>query len=274
MPAQILYRSSNPYEDSVEIEAAKQAGFNVIFRRTDCKPGLVISRYSCLPYFKELEEDLKVLGANLINSYSQHKYIADFEYYHDIEEFTAKTYFALDHIEQPIKKGQKFVLKGKTNSKKQKWNTLMLAEGWSEVVRIYCELSSDELIGPQGVIIREYLPLKQLGKSDITGIPFTNEHRVWFLGSKMLHHSYYWSIAPDEVISSANINLAGKELAQKVANIISKRVNFFVLDIAEKEDGSWCLIEVNDGQCSGLPFDSDILMYSRLAEELKVFSPI
>lgn len=268
---QMLYRVSNPYLDQIEIEAAKKAGFNIIFRRTDCKEGLVVARYSCLPYYQELEEDLGVLDAWLINSYAQHKYIANFEYYDDIAKFTAKTYFALDQIKQPIRKDQNFVLKGRTNSRKHKWNTCMLSKGWDDTVRIYCELMEDPFIGPQGVIIREYLPLKKLGVSDITGQPYTNEYRFWFLGNRMLNLSYYWSIAPDEVINSAKMNGEGMRFAQNVANIISKRVNFFVLDIAELEDGSWKLIEVNDGQMSGLPFDSDILMYTNLFEELKTF---
>jgi hypothetical protein len=35
---------------------------------TDC----VIGRYSVLPFYKELEEDLKINGSSLINTFKQH----------------------------------------------------------------------------------------------------------------------------------------------------------------------------------------------------------
>lgn len=266
----VLYRVSNPLDDALEIDAIKKAGFSCKYLRTDCRNSTVISRYSCLPYFKELENDLANQNCSLINSYKQHKYIADFEYYHDIEKFTAKTYFNLSDVP----KEKSYVLKGRTNSRKQKWDTQMFARNWADVVRIYSELCSDSLIGPQGVIIREFLPLRQLGKSDITGVPYLNEFRFWFLGNKLLHHSYYWSIAPEEVINSAQINWKAFTFAQDVADIISKKVNFFVLDIAEKEDKEWVLIEVNDAMCSGLPFDIDIVLYEKLYQELKTFQPV
>lgn len=270
---QILFRSSGG-DDEYEIREAEKAGFTVVFRRSYLKSGLCVARYSCLPYYKELEDDLLHNNCYLINSYNQHRYIANFEYYYDVIDYTAKTYFALDQIDQPIKKDTKFVLKGRTDSRKQKWSTQMLAQGWDNVVRIYSELCQDSLIGSQGIIIREYLPFKQLGQSDITGQPYINEFRFWCLGNKILHYGYYWSIAPDEVIATAKIGSEGIEFAQKIAEIVSLKTNFFVLDIAEKEDGKWALIEINDGQMSGLPFDEDVVMYEKLFAELLTFKPI
>lgn len=268
MHNQILYRMSSDTEfDKLEINSATKAGFNVIFRRTELKPGLVISRYSCLPYYKELEDDLSVIGAKLINSYSQHRYIANFDYYRDIEKFTAKTYFNLSDVP----KEGKYVLKGKTNSRKQEWNTRMYSDNWNKTVNIYCELSKDSLIGSQDIIIRDYLPLKILGVNDITGQPFANEWRLWFLGSQLIWLSYYWSIAPPETIFKQKIDEKALTMASECAKIIACNTNFFVLDIAELKDGSWKVIEVNDGQMSGLPFKQDTAMYNRLFRELSTF---
>ena len=61
----------------------------------------------------------------------------------------------------------------------------------------------------------------------------------------------------------------GLAFADKVAAIASENADFFVLDIAEKEDGGWILIEVNDGQQSGLSENDPDVLFSNLAKSLR-----
>ena len=48
------------------------------------KNKLVIGRYSCVPYYQDLEKELLLLNSKLINSYEQHLYIASMAYIKDI----------------------------------------------------------------------------------------------------------------------------------------------------------------------------------------------
>jgi len=52
-------------------------------------------------------------------------------------------------------------------------------------------------------------------------------------------------------------------LVDTLMTIVSPHVNFYVLDIAQTAFGNWILIEINDGQMSGLSEnDPDRLYYN------------
>jgi hypothetical protein len=53
---------------------------------------LVIGRYSVLPFYREVEADLAVNGCKLINSFAQHCWIANFEYYRHFKDVTPETW--------------------------------------------------------------------------------------------------------------------------------------------------------------------------------------
>jgi len=60
-------------------------------------------------------------------------------------------------------------------------------------------------------------------------MPLTKEFRIFFLDGEPLQEFYYWEVA--------------------------KKINsrFFAMDIAKVENGGWTIIELGDGQVSGLP---------------------
>src|SRR3990167_6819334 len=114
MTVKILFRQTLAEEN--EFETAKKY-FEVIESRSLVRPGdKIICRYSALPYYEELEKDVLLLGGTLINSYKQHRYVADIsEWDWDLEEFTPKTYFQYDDVKMWDQ--HSFVIKGKTNSR-------------------------------------------------------------------------------------------------------------------------------------------------------------
>ncbi len=105
----------------------------------------VICRYSCLPYIKELEEDLAHYGSKMINSYSQFQYIANFDYYPDVADYTFETWFD-DFGHVPYDEEGPFVLKGRTNSMKRKWKDMMYAKNREDAIKVYCRLMDDDMI--------------------------------------------------------------------------------------------------------------------------------
>jgi len=227
---------------------------------------LVVGRYSVLPYYKELCIDLEYRNSELVNSFSQHLYIVNMRWYTDIIQYTPKTYFWDDIISIPD--NIPLIVKGNINSKKFEWKNKMFAENKKRAITIACDLHNDSLIGEQDIIFKEYVPLKTFEKG-INDLPFTNEWRVFFYKSKALCSGYYWSISENaEDINRQNIPNDALQLAQTCANIISNNVNFFTIDVAEKEDGGWIVIEVNDGQMSGMCLCDPDVLYSRLKIEL------
>jgi ATP-grasp domain, R2K clade family 3 len=264
MHVSILFRNTIREED--EFEVAKKY-FPVRTSRCDCVDSLVIGRYSCLPFYKELVKDLSYHNSSLINSYDQHLWISNFEYYNVLQDYTFESWdsrsFPYSNYDGPL------VVKGKTNSKKHHWNSMMFANNRREAAEVATRLQQDNLIAGQELIYRKYVPLVtyEVGINDLA---FTNEHRCFFLGEKLIAHSYYWTEADDV---SHTLSDEGMEFALKIAKIASKYTNFFVLDIGEKAEGGWILVEVNDGQMCGLSMIDPDVLYFNLSEALDTWRP-
>ena len=153
----------------------------------------------------------------------------------------------------------------------------MVSPNRKRAIEIMCELKNDSLIGEQDIIFRKYIPLQTFGVG-VNGMRFTNEWRCFFLGNKLLTFVYYWSNSfPKENIENFTQYIemflfdGGLEIAENAADIISKKTNFFVLDVARAENGNWYVVEANDGQMSGLNGTNIHSFYQLLKEEIKNF---
>ena len=226
------------------------------------KNNLVIGRYSTLPYYEEVYISLKINQSYLINSIEEHLYIANImNWYEDLKQFTPKTYTEWGNLPE----NGKWIVKGKTNSRKQHWNTHMFADGREKLLKVIRLLMEDVMLSEQGLVIREYTPLKKLDEG-INGLPIVKEWRLFYLKENFIAGGFYWSNFYDELKDKHNLSIPNQlfKFANKVAKIVSKKTNFFVLDIAQKEDGEYILIEINDGQQSGLSTIDPTYFYGQL----------
>lgn len=251
----ILFRKD--YSTEEELEIAKLY-FDVVEYRSDVPSNsLVIGRYSTLPYYRELEYDLKSNGSELVNTYEQYNWIANFDWYEALKEFTFETWFRAQDIPDD---GTQFVVKGRTNSRKHEWDRLMKADTKKKAIEIMIALSEDSLIAPQGVVFRRYEPLVTF-EIGLNGLPITNEYRCYFYNGVLLSCGYYWTMAKD---INREISNEGLEFAMKVAAVAKEYSNFFVIDVGEKQSGGWVLIEMNDAQMSGLSENDAHILYNNL----------
>lgn len=259
----ILFRKELATEP--ELAVAKKFFPVVEYRSEVPKNSLVIGRYSTLPYYAELEQDLRNVGSQLINSHRQHRWIADFDWYEDLQSLTPQTWFRAHELPND---GTQFIVKGKTNSRKFEWNTLMFAKDKDDAIRIMIELTKDPLIGPQGIVFRRYIPLVtyELGIKDL---PFTNEWRFFFYKGEVISYAYYWSTA---INIERTLSYEGLAFAKQVAAIAKEHCPFFVIDIAETTAGGWTLIEINDAQSSGLSENDAETLYKNLKQAITLIS--
>lgn len=259
MDYSILFRRGINLEHEDEFRIAQQY-FNVVELRSACpRDQIIIGRYSTLPYYDELYSDLQSVNSRLINSPREHRWIANFEYYEALKNYTAETWTDFDFYK--CNHPGPFVLKGRTNSRKGQWATHMFAQDKKQAAILASELMNDPLIGPQGVLYRKYVPLVTL-ETGINGLPFANEWRLFYYKNKLLEYGYYWTQAEEP--QKASLPNEGFRFADEVARLASQFTTFFVLDIAEKQSGGWLLVEVNDGQQSGLSFNDAQVLYSSL----------
>lgn len=252
----ILFRESEETkQEFYELQNISLKYFNnfdlVRFRSGIPLYSIVFGRYSVLPFYKELDDELYIIkNSHLINSYDQHKYIANMKWYHDIFNITPKTIFNCGWSNVP-EFHDGWVIKGLTNSRKFQWDTHMYAKDRKSLKNIIKILLDDPFIKDQGLAIREYIPLETY-EIGINNMRFTNEWRFFFLNNKIIDYGFYWSTINDKNIIPKDIDIEGKKLAQIAANIISKKVPFFVVDVAKTRSGEWIVIEINDAQMSGL----------------------
>lgn len=257
----ILFRHS--LEEEGEFNVAQEIWRDSIFEYRSQIPenSLVVCRYSALPYYEELEKELRLNGSSLINSYRAHKYIANMEWaFGDLNDLTPQTWDNWSNLPD-----DSFVVKGRTNSRKFQWKTHMFAETRADVPNIAARLMDDTLVREQGIVVRRYHPLKKLGEG-INKLPITNEWRFFVLDGKIISSGFYWSIideydtqeAPREAIEIVN------ETIEKIPDYL----RFVVIDVAQQENEDWIVIELNDGQMSGLSFNDPKILYSNILKNL------
>lgn len=260
----ILYRRIDQSEN--ESEAMKRY-FNVVHQRALIpSDSLVFGRYSVLPFYKELEKDVNLLGSKMLIPYSEHRFIADLKEWYSVlgPEITPRTW---DRLESLPEKGP-FILKGETNSKKDQWKELMYAETKRDAVRIYLKLQEDSLIGQQKIYIREFVKLKTFFNS-INGMPVTEEYRCFCYNGEILCSSFYWSSFSDEVGPKILPHNAAEYIENLVLPELSPYCKFVVVDIGIKENCEPIVIELNDPQMSGLSLIDPNEFYFELNHKLK-----
>ena len=254
----LLFRQDLKSEQELAIA---QQTWTVITDRTESRNQLIIGRYSVLPYYEALEEDLSSRGSQLINTFAEHRWIAQFEYYETIKDLTPETWTDETFSEAP--EGA-FVLKGATNSFKHQWRELMFAESKADARKKAQLLREKQTVAQQGLLYRRYVPLENFGATS-SGLPITNEWRFFYYRQELIAAGYYWaSFLAEDVRPS--FDHAAADVAQRCAEIVGSSATFFVIDVAKTIDGDWIVIELNDGQSSGLVGIDPGLFYPRLRE--------
>lgn len=249
---QILFREHLAPADERHVLAGQP---NVTSYRSQVKPGVVVGRYATLPHYEELQVDLVMAEACLANSVAAHQWIAKLKWYETFRDHTPETWneHELPHLDGP------FVIKGETNSKKWQWRTHMFAETRSDAARVIADLRQDSMIGDQAIKIRRYVPLK-VHEPAVIGPPFAHEYRFFFWKTVLLASGYYWATAE----TYPDVPLEAEEFARSLASTAANHATFFVLDVALTEAGKWILVEINDGQQSGLCTINPQQLYDRL----------
>lgn len=258
----VYFRRSMQEEE--EFEECRRHFLTVEQRSLIPAGSLVIPRYSSLPFFLELEVDIKNMGSALINTYAHHQYCADIQnWYTDLQGLTPTTYF---HGWSGLPEGA-YVVKGATNSAKHQWNRMMFVPSKKDFSSVVSCLLDNAVIAEQKIVVREYVPLRTY-RIGINGLPITNEWRFFVLDGKVLCHGYYWASEPD-CIYSATVTPAMWSTLSEAITRIGDKCRFYAIDIAETQQSDGIIIEINDGTMSGISMIPPAEFYSSLKTALK-----
>jgi hypothetical protein len=261
MKSIILYRGTDFEKE--ELPSASSF-FQCTNRRPDIKQDhLVIGRYAMVPFYLEQAQDIEYIGAKLINNYHQHLYVADLgNYVADLAELTPATWANLEDMpDVPV------ILKGETNSRKSYGFRDMYASNKQEAIQLHNRLSNDSLISQQKIYIRQYVPLMKL-MDGINGMPVTKEFRFFIAYGQILCGAFYWQNYQDDLPSIPSPSEVPQIFLQQVINRVDGQSNFYTIDVGQKQDGSWTVIELNEGQQSGLSCNDPYQLYKGLARTI------
>ena len=264
-PSAVIYFRGCEVQDDDELVAA-QKHFDVITSRCGVREGeLIIARYSALPFYRELEEDLKLQGARLINSYHQHRFIADLgEWVEALGELTPETWRTFTDIPDDA---YPLVIKGETNSKKFMWDTHMFAANRVDAGACTARLNEDSMVGDQRIYYRRYVPLRKL-MDGFRGLPVSEEYRLFVCHGEVVSKGFYWSNYIDDLPVKVDVNDVPQDFIDECIRRIGNNAVFYALDVARTEDGKWIVIELNDGQMSGLSENDPEVLYANLKRVL------
>lgn len=241
---------------------------NVSSLITDIPKGsIVVPRFRAIPFGKELELEVSALGSCLINSYCEHRNIASLYNWVDLLDGFTPPAYRLEDLPY-IPEGEYFI-KGETNSIKNQWFDKAYAPTKKDVIKIVNNVLNDQYVGVQEVAIRPYQHFRKI-YDGVDGRPIFHERRIFVLDGKILSEGFYWSNFVNEV---GNVEILNPSYYKELVNETIKRTThlarFYVIDVAEYPDGSWAVIELNDGSMSGLSENSPLRVWSQFKAVLE-----
>lgn len=216
---------------------------------------LVFPRFRSIPFGDLLEREIQAHGSVLVNSFREHRLVADsfswvglLDGSDGLPALTPRQYRLEDIPGLP--EGEWFV-KGETNSLKDLWLEACYAPTTKDLVRVTGRILQDNITGSQSIVVKPFQKYRQL-TAGVTGQPVFHERRVFILDGQVMSEGFYWSSFVDEI---GDIDYERARFEQAVTDAVGRVkhvARFIVIDFAEYEDGSWGVVELNDGCMSGL----------------------
>lgn len=185
-------------------------------------------------------------------SYNTIKDLTPISIWFSVDEF----YNNFEHVLEKMKifGGKPIMVKDYVKSRKHEWNDACFIHSSNdekEIKRVtnnFVTRQAEDL--NEGLIFREFVELEFLTNHSKSNMPLTKEYRIFVFNKKVISILKYWDEGEysNEVIP---IDL----YSNVISNINS---NFFTIDIAKMKNGGWTIIEIGDGQVSGLPDNANI----------------
>lgn len=212
---------------------------------------VVIPRLGAFDDYERDYERFRAEGIHLIHSPTQHFLCSELpNWYPALEDLTphSRWYREVPTLEEVASSfGWPVFVKGvrQTSRHRKALSILEGPEAFEQAMQIYRE---DPILRWQGIVCREYVPLRPVGKPTGDKIPPSFEFRTfWWKGTLVGCGRYWWEAEPYGMTDTdrAAAMVVAEEAARRIA------VPFLVVDIAQTHEGHWIVIECNDALESG-----------------------
>lgn len=262
------------YQALVEQNNAARA-VREIAVRDEVEPAIYRGWMMSAKHYAALYDALLSRGIRLINTAEQYKHTHQLpESFNRIKEYTPQTvwmptdgkYLVYEPIMELLEPfgDQPLILKDYVKSEKHYWFEACYIASASDrqivesTIRRFLKLRGDDLEG--GLVFREFVNFMPLTEHPRSQMPLTKEYRILFLDGVPITTVRYWDIE-----GYHETDMPPTDLFVDVAKKIRSR--FFSMDVAQRVDKEWMIIELGDAQVAGLPADIDLdSLYQKLAE--------
>lgn len=171
-----------------------------------------------------------------------------------------------DSLDEAVQAGQTLegacIVRDYVKSRKHEWydacfiRNIQNEKEARRVIGNFLQRQGEDLAG--GVVIRRYVPLRQIGYHEASGMPISEEYRVFIFAGHILTIDGYWNQEAPELSDAETRWIAS--IAAKVQS------NFVAMDLARKEDGTLMIMEFGDGQVSGLQNLRSEMFYTTISK--------
>lgn len=221
--------------------------------------------------YERLYDELVEKNIFLINTPKQYAHCHCLpNWYNDFKEVTPFSVWSGDTAFQSLYSlleqfgDEPIIVKDFVKSRKHEWYDacfIRSAAATRDALRViytFLERQADDLVGR--IVLRKFEELIFRGYHPESGMKLSEEYRAFFLGGKLVRLMEYWR----ESTGGSGLTHSEREWLEELAERVPS--NFFTIDIARKEDGSLIVMEIGDGQVSGIQDE----MVHEFYEEVKL----
>lgn len=205
--------------------------------------------------YRAFYDKLEAKGIILINTPAEYeKYHTLPGWYEDFKDDTAKSVWEEQGTVESallLTRGLEgsYIVKDFVKSRKHEWYDACFIDDISDkakaerIIRNFIERQGSKLIG--GVVLQRFEKLRFIGYHEKSGMPISEEYRVFVFAGRIMIVDDYWE--PNQ-----KILFSDEERFWIEASLKKLKSNFVTMDLARREDGRLIIMELGDGQVSGL----------------------
>jgi hypothetical protein len=214
-------------------------------------PLQTVGRFGAATNYNELFTQLQERGAELVHSPEMHVRASELPAWHPlIADLTPRSrWFSAPPSIQEIEASfawPVFIKGSRQTSRHQK--ALSIIGSREEYALALDQIRHDPILHWQALVVREFVPLRPIEGGIAGKIPASFEFRTFWWRGQCVGEGRYYTQAPKYQWTAPERKAA---LAIARAAVQRVEVTFLVVDLAQCGNGSWIVIELNDGQESG-----------------------
>ena len=221
--------------------------------------------------YQFFEAALKQCGYQLATSSQQYQNAHLLpNWYNSLAQYTVKSVYSADLTQASLTKllqavGPQAIVKDYVKSRKYEWATACYIPDTSDiaaslaVINNFIARQGDSLTS--GIVLRQFVDLKKIGRHPHSELTESEEFRVFYYHQVPFIEFVYW-----ENQTTGQISQAEQQLVRDMGQLVS--ANFFTIDFARRSDGQLIVMEVGDGQVSGLQGLSPATFYQHFEKVL------